>query len=73
MGMDPDPNARAWIEQWRAAADALPRRRARELAALSEADALAAASDLLSLATPPAERGSGLVEQQRIFASAPRP
>ncbi len=62
-----DENARRWMQQWRVAAKELPLRKAAELAALTDEQALAATEALLSLATPPPERGSGLVEQQRLF------
>jgi hypothetical protein len=62
---------RRWIEQWNAAREALRVQRARELAALSDADALAAAEALLTVAAsvdlPPDRRTSGLVEQQALF------
>jgi hypothetical protein len=61
-----------WVEQWKAAAEALADRRRRDLRLMSEDEALAAAENLLSLvetvALNPARRSSsGLVEQQAIL------
>jgi hypothetical protein len=61
-----------WAEQWKAAADALVDQRRHRLRMMSEAEALAAAENLLSLvdtvALDPARRtSSGLVEQQAIL------
>lgn len=63
---------RRWMQQWNAAREALREQRARELAALSEEDALAAADALLTIEAvvelPPApSRTSGLVQQQALF------
>jgi hypothetical protein len=63
---------REWIAQWRQAAGALAEVRARELAALSDAEALAAADTLLAIgarAPLPVHRRtwSGLVEFQRLL------
>ncbi len=63
---------RQWIAQWRAAGDALRAQRARELAALSDEEVLAAAETLLTVADaaglPPVQRTtSGLVQQQALF------
>ncbi len=71
MDMSPEA-ARAWLEQWRSAAEALADQRARELGALTEARALMASDALLSLADPgsvsPERRStSGLVAQQAIL------
>jgi hypothetical protein len=46
--------------------------RREELRRLTDAEALAAAEDLLDLLRflPPRQGGSGLVEQQRLFARA---
>jgi hypothetical protein len=66
---------REWVAQWRRAGVALERVRGNELAALSDADALAAADTLLALAATmklPAHRvgWSGLVDlQQRLHAT----
>ena len=61
-----------WAEQWRDAAGALADQRRRDLRRMSEADALAAAENLLSLAetvilNPARLASSGLVEQQAIL------
>ena len=63
---------RAWMAQWRAARGALREQRARELRALTDASALAAAEALLSTAifTGPSESrrtSSGLVRQQALL------
>jgi len=63
---------RAWVERWKRAGAALARLRARELRALSDETALAAAQELLSdvLADelPPWRRDwSGLVDWQRAL------
>lgn len=63
---------REWMEQWRAAGPALARQRERELRALSDERALAAAEALLSLVglvSLPQDRrlSSGLVAQQALF------
>lgn len=69
--------ALAWLEQWRSAAPALAELRRRELAAMSEAEALRAADALLEIAArlPIAasriER-SGLVELQDLLHRRPR-
>ncbi len=70
--MSREANERRWIQQWRAAREALRAQRAAELAALSNEQALAAAGALLTIGAiiglPPARRGSsGLVEQQALF------
>jgi hypothetical protein len=70
--MPTDAEQRRWIAQWRAAGDALRAQRARELAALSDEEALAAAETLLTVADaaglPPVQRtSSGLVQQQALF------
>jgi hypothetical protein len=70
----------SWIQQWQAAAEALAEVRRDELAAMSEADAAAAALSIMSLPlgedSVAAERDgaqtSGLVIQQAIFARARR-
>ncbi|HET9214855.1 MAG TPA: hypothetical protein VFN93_08875 [Gaiellaceae bacterium] len=56
--------------RWRRAGPALEAMRRRELRALTDADALAAAEALLTLPVPlpPRAELTGLVEQQRIFA-----
>jgi hypothetical protein len=70
--MPSETERRRWIEQWLAASEALRVQRARELAALSDAEALAAADALLTIGTavelPPDPRtSSGLVEQQALL------
>jgi hypothetical protein len=67
-----DQQQRQWMTQWRKAGEALTEVRARELAALTPADALAAANTLLSLGagTPLPEHRrswSGLIELQRLL------
>jgi hypothetical protein len=60
----------AWMRQWHYAAIALAEVRRRELAQMSDADALAAAErvlDLWPITRPQAAGVSGLVEQQRLF------
>lgn len=66
--------AAAVVEQWRNAEPALAAVRRRELRRLTEEEALAAAEALLDLERylPPRTDGSGLVEQQRIFARVRR-
>jgi hypothetical protein len=64
--------ARAWMEQWRAAAVALTEQRHHELRRLTPVQALAASDALLSLADArslPEARisSSGLVQQQAAF------
>jgi uncharacterized protein YfeS len=71
------PYAKAWAAQWRAADDALAEVSRRELASLSDEQALLASDALLALADPSAlgeERltRSGLVEQQRLFGQLRR-
>lgn len=60
------------VAQWRRAGPALAQVRRDELRRLTDAEALAAAEDLLDLLRllPPAAGVSGLVEQQRLFARA---
>ncbi|MFN8525984.1 MAG: hypothetical protein U0821_23020 [Chloroflexota bacterium] len=65
-------NARRWIAQWRSASDELAEQKRRELAAMTDEEAMAISEMLLAMADPatlPPERWtySGLVEQQRIF------
>jgi hypothetical protein len=69
---DVSAQAAAWMAQWKAAGPALEEVRAREVRALTDEEALAAAEDLLSLpaSTPlPPERlrSSGLVVQQALL------
>jgi hypothetical protein len=62
------------VAQWRDAGLALAEVRRRELREMSDEQALAAALALLDLlpCVPPKVGGSGLVEQQRLFALATR-
>jgi hypothetical protein len=67
------PFAKAWAAQWQAAGPALDEVARRELAAMTPVEALAASDALLALADPHTLDdarllGSGLVEQQRLFA-----
>ena len=67
--------ARAWMDQWRAAGPALARQRALELRQLDGAQALEASERLLSLSDPRSVgrrrlESSGLVDQQRAFRQA---
>lgn len=66
-----DKVARRVVGQWRDAGAALAAVRRREVAALTDAQALAATLDLLEMADAlPPRTSSGLVEQQRLFARA---
>lgn len=62
----------AVVAQWRRAGPALAQVRRDELRRLTDAEALAAAEELLDLMwlLPPSTDASGLVEQQRLFAHA---
>jgi len=76
MEVNPE-QARAWMEQWRAASHALAEQRRRELRQLTDEAALAAAEALLSMADPRAVPGhrrssSGLVDQQALLHRARR-
>jgi hypothetical protein len=66
---------RRWVQTWKDNAEPLAEIRAWEIYTLTPEKALAAAEDLTGI--PQAWRrdpnGSGLVEQQRIFARAHRP
>jgi hypothetical protein len=72
---------RMWMAQWRAAAEALAQVRREELAAMTAADAAAAACAVMEfphdapiLAHQSEDAAtSGLVTQQAIFAKAGRP
>ncbi|MBV9142746.1 MAG: hypothetical protein JO115_17845 [Pseudonocardiales bacterium] len=70
----PSDVERAVVAQWRAAGPALAQVRRRELREMTDEQALAAALALLDLLphVPPKVGGSGLVEQQRLFALAAR-
>ncbi len=70
--MSETPQQRAWMAQWRAAQGALRGQRARELRAMTDQSALAAAEALLSaeFLTAQAESrrtSSGLVQQQALL------
>jgi hypothetical protein len=69
---DPSDAERAVVAQWRAAGPALAEMRRRELREMTDEQALAAVLALLDLMPhlPPKVGGSGLVEQQRLFALA---
>lgn len=62
------------VRTWLGAGTVLEQVRRRELRELTAEDALVAVLDLLDLAAilPPKVGGSGLVEQQRYFATASR-
>jgi hypothetical protein len=67
---------RAWAAQWREAATALADQRARELAAMTDEQALAAAEAVLELAArapvpPERQMWSGLVRQQELLQHLP--
>ncbi len=56
------------IEEWRVAGEVLRRERWARLRAMTDDECRSAIADLLSLPLPELpERGSGLVEQQRLF------
>ncbi len=64
-------NIRRAIETWRNAAGPLEQERRDRLRAMTDDDVRIAVLDLLSLPYPDLpERGSGLVEQQRLFRRA---
>ncbi|OGA68029.1 MAG: hypothetical protein A3G81_20460 [Betaproteobacteria bacterium RIFCSPLOWO2_12_FULL_65_14] len=68
--MDEEALIRRWIETWERAGPELEAIRRRELAQMTDAEARAAAADLLSMPLAqdlPERRSSGLVEQQRWF------
>lgn len=72
-----ESNEQRWIRQWLAAGPALEAQRARELRALTDEQACAAADALLEIgASLPLDEArrtwSGLVEQQRLFQLLPR-
>lgn len=61
--------AKEYVSAWRRAGSELDRERLRDLRQLSETDAAERFARLLRLPRPyPLRRGSGLVEQQRIFS-----
>lgn len=66
-----DADLKRWAETWERAGRELDALRRRELKAMTDEQAKAAALDLLTIPLPedlPARDGSGLVEQQRRFA-----
>jgi len=72
MMADADPRHQHWIEQWKRAAPALAEQRRRDLSRMTDAEALAASENLLSLAGSIAlssarRLSSGLVEQQGLL------
>jgi hypothetical protein len=71
MGLVGD-HAQRVVDTWQRAGPVLAEIRRSELADLSEDEALAAAKSVLELLPwlPGRERGSGLVEQQRLFLRA---
>ena len=66
---DAEDGARVLVAAWQRAHDALEAERQSKLRRLSERDSAQCFARLLRLSTPyPLRDGSGLVEQQRIFA-----
>jgi hypothetical protein len=65
-----DERIQAGVRRWQRAGAALGDRRRRELAAMTEPQALAAADELLGIVAllPAREGSSGIVEQQRLLA-----
>lgn len=72
--MSDERDAAAVVGQWCRARDALAEVRRQELRHMTDAEGVVAAEELLDLVRhlPPKRSGSGLVEQQRLFARAPR-
>jgi len=71
-----DTDLKRWAETWESAGRALEALRRRELQAMTDDDVRRAIADLFSGAVPaelPPRTNSGLVEQQRLFASLRRP
>jgi hypothetical protein len=67
-----DTDIKRWAETWASAGQALDALRRRELAAMTDDDARRAIADIFSGPIPadlPPRTTSGLVEQQRLFAS----
>lgn len=67
-----DQQEREWIRQWKSAAGALAEQRRIDLRRMTDAEALAAAENLLSLVetatlNPARQVSSGLVEQQALL------
>ena len=70
-----DADIKRWSDTWASAGLALESLRRRELQAMTDDDARRAIADIFSGATPtdlPPRINSGLVEQQRLFASLRR-
>ena len=66
-----DVELKQWAETWERAGRELTLIRRRELEHMTDEQAKAAALDLLNMPMPeglPARRGSGLVDQQRLFS-----
>ena len=71
-----DTDLKRWVETWESAGRALEALRRRELQAMTDDDVRRAIADLFSGTVPaglPPRTTSGLVEQQRLFASLRRP
>ncbi len=71
-----DADLKRWAETWESAGRALEALRRRELEAMTDDDVRRAIADLFSgasLADLPPRTTSGLVEQQRLFASLRQP
>jgi hypothetical protein len=67
-----DQREREWIRQWKNASEALAEQRRSDLRRMTDAEALAAAENLLSLVgtvalSPARSVSSGLVEQQALL------
>lgn len=66
-----DADLKRWAETWERAGRELERIRRDELVRMTDDQAKSAALDLLNMPLPeglPPRRGSGLVEQQRLFS-----
>jgi hypothetical protein len=70
MGTVDDERLREGVRRWQEAGAALGDQRRRELAAMTDAEALAVADELLELVAelPARDGNSGIVEQQRLLA-----
>jgi hypothetical protein len=72
MATGPDQREREWARQWKSAAAALAEQRRQDLRRMSDAEALSAADNLLSIVetttlSPGRRVSSGLVEQQALL------
>lgn len=69
MNRTPSESLRRWAAAWETAGAHLSRERAERLRGMTDDDVRAAIAAIFSGAVPPPEeeRGSGLVEQQRLF------